>query len=115
MPCRDDMPTEEEETQRQKQNVQKTEYEKRINFLEHKNNVLEAGLCALINQIERDDRIITGDFLIEASNGRLINLVDFWVSHSKSDEARIYDRLYNIFSPDEIDLIKKILKTNETS
>lgn len=67
---------------------------------------LEAGLCAIITELEKKG--IANEVISQASKSGLINLMDFWDKHSKEDEARIAKKLHQ-FSEHEQEVIKKLL------
>ena len=66
----------------------------------------ESSLCAILSELER--RGLAGSVLASASRNGLIDVVSFWAKHSKSDEARIAQRLHE-FSVDEQAIIKNLL------
>lgn len=67
---------------------------------------LEAGLCAIITELEK--RKIAHEIISQASKSGLINLMDFWLNHSKEDETRLARELHK-FSEHEQAIIKKLL------
>lgn len=67
---------------------------------------LEASLCAVINELEA--RGIAADVVSQSSRHGWIDVMSFWAKHSKSDEARVAERLHR-FSVDEQKIIKKLL------
>jgi DNA-binding MarR family transcriptional regulator len=71
---------------------------------------LEAGLCALISELDRKG--IANEIISQASKSGLINLMDFWEAHSKEDETRIARALHH-FSEHEQIVMKKILNSNK--
>ncbi len=81
-------------------------YEYKIKDLNDQVKRLEAGLCALITELEKEgiaDRLIT-----QASKSGLIDLVDFWSNHSKEDETRLSKELHK-FSEHEQAVLKRLL------
>ena len=70
---------------------------------------LEAGLCAIISELERKG--IANEIISQASKSGLINLMDFWETHSKEDETKIARALHH-FSEHEQIIMKKILNNN---
>ena len=81
-------------------------YEHVINKLKDKVKYLEAGLCALITELEK--RGISNEVISQASKSGLIDLMGFWSDHSKSDEARLSKELHK-FSEHEQEMLRKIL------
>lgn len=73
-------------------------------------NRLEAGLCALISELERKG--IANEIISQASKSGLINLMDFWEIHSKEDNTRIARALHQ-FSEHEQIILKKLLNNND--
>jgi len=70
------------------------------------NNFLEASLCAIFTELEKEgilDRII-----FRASKNGTINIMDFWDKHKRKDEVRLFDEL-NKFSEHEKQILKKLL------
>ena len=81
-------------------------YENKIIELHDQVKQLEAGLCALITELEKEgiaDRVIT-----QASKSGLIDLVGFWKTHSKEDETRLSEELHK-FSEHEQAILKRLL------
>jgi hypothetical protein len=70
---------------------------------------LEAGLCAIISELERLE--IANQIISQASKSGLINLMDFWAGHSNEDESRIARALHQ-FSEHEQIVMKKLLNKN---
>ena len=86
--------------------VDPSPYEYKIRNLKDQVQRLEAGLCALITELEKEgiaDRIIT-----QASKSGLIDLVGFWANHSKEDEVRLSKELHK-FSEHEQAVLKRLL------
>ena len=71
---------------------------------------LEAGLCAIMSELDRKG--IANEIISQASKSGLINLMDFWEAHSKEDETRIARALHH-FSEHEQIVMKKILNSNK--
>ena len=78
--------------------------------LTDKVNRLEAGLCAIISELERKG--IANEIISQASKSGLINLMDFWEAHSKEDETKIARALHH-FSEHEQIVMKKLLNKND--
>lgn len=78
----------------------------RIIQLNDRINKLEAGLCAIITELEK--RNIADEILSQASKSGLINLMDFWLHHSKEDETRLSRELHK-FSEHEQEVLKRLL------
>ena len=70
---------------------------------------LEAGLCAIMSELDRKG--IANEIISQASKSGLINLMDFWEAHSKEDETRIARALHH-FSEHEQIVMKKLLNSN---
>ena len=86
------------------------EDKKKIHELKHMNKALEAGLCALITELEK--RNIANEVISQASKSGLINLMDFWAIHSKEDETRLAQKLHE-FSEHEQEVLKKLLNQKQ--
>ena len=65
---------------------------------------LEAGLCAIITELEKKG--IANEVISQASKSGVINLMDFWKKHSKEDEARLANKFHQ-FSEHEQEVIRK--------
>ncbi len=81
-------------------------YEYKIDILTTKNQLLEAGLCALISELEKEgiaDRLIKS-----ASEKGLVDLATFWQQHSYKDVVRLTKEL-DKYSEHEKELLKHIL------
>lgn len=81
-------------------------YQYEIRKLKDQVKRLEAGLCAIITEIQKEgiaDRVIT-----QASKSGLIDLVGFWANHSKEDEVRLSKELHK-FSEHEQAVLKRLL------
>ena len=79
---------------------------RKIAELIDQNRKLEAGLCAVITELEK--RKIADEIISQASKSGLINLMDFWLHHSKEDETRLSRELHR-FSEHEQDVLKRLL------
>ena len=79
---------------------------KRIAELTDQNRRLEAGLCAIITELE--ERNIADKIISQASKSGLIDLMDFWRKHSKDDESRLAEKLHR-FSEHEQKILKRLL------
>lgn len=82
-----------------------------VRQLTDKCSSLEAGLCAILNELE--SRGIAGEVAASASRHGLIDIMGFWNHHSKDDEARIAKSLHDNFSVDEQAVIRKLLKEDK--
>lgn len=104
MPCYSGPSIEEELEQKYRNKIsESTELNRK---LYDQNRKLQAGLCAIITELEKEkiaDRVIT-----QASKSGLIDLVSFWASHSKEDEARLSKELHK-FSEHEQEVLKRLL------
>lgn len=81
-------------------------YNEKIIHLENKCKFLEAGLCAIITELEKKD--VANEIISQASKSGLIDLMDFWNHHSKEDETRLALKLHQ-FSEHEQDVILRLL------
>ena len=77
-----------------------------ISILEKSNHFLEAGLCALITELEK--RNLANEIIPEASRKGLIDLMAFWQHHKKDDESRLRTELHR-YSVHEQEVLRKIL------
>jgi len=84
------------------------EHVKTIQELTQKIGWLEAGLCAIITELEKESKSKTNEILTNASRNGKISLIDFWTKHSKDDEVRLVNELHK-FSAHEQDVIKRLL------
>ena len=105
MPCYD--PREDEHVRVEYVYRDSPESSEKINELTDRNKKLEAGLCAIITELEK--RGIANEVISRASKSGLINLMDFWYQHSKEDEVRLAKEIHK-FSEHEQAIIKKLLK-----
>ena len=87
--------------------VDPSPYLTRISTLQDRVSWLEAALCALINEMDREE--ISNRIILSASRNGKINLLKFWEEHSKEDEARLLSK-FNSMSEHEKSLIKKMIK-----
>ena len=89
--------------------VNKTDHKllTKITILEDRNKYLEAGLCAIINELEK--RFISNEVMADASKNGMIDLFTFWHEHTKEDESRISARLNSEFSEHEQSILRKLL------
>lgn len=67
---------------------------------------LEAGLCAIISELEK--RGIANEIISDANKNGMINLSDFWAHHSQEDETRLAVKLHE-FSEHEQEVLKRLL------
>lgn len=70
---------------------------------------LEAGLCAIITELEK--RGIANEVISQASKSGLIDLMSFWEQHKKEDEVRLANELHK-FSEHEQEILRKLLNEN---
>lgn len=82
------------------------EDKKQIGLLTDVNKFLEAGLCALITELE--NRGIADEIISDASKKGVINLMGFWAKHTKEDYVRLSNELQK-FSQHEQDVLRKLL------
>jgi hypothetical protein len=84
------------------------EDKRKIAQLIDQNKWLEAGLCAIITELEK--RGIANEVVSQASKSGLINLMSFWKQHSKEDETRLAVELHK-FSEHEQEVLKRLLNS----
>lgn len=80
--------------------------ESEVSKREQKISFLEAGLCAIITELEK--RNLAEEIIPEASRKGLIDLVGFWNYHKKDDESRLMVELHK-FSIHEQEVLREIL------
>jgi hypothetical protein len=68
---------------------------------------LEAGLCAVIIELEK--RGIAIEVISEASKRGMVDLMSFWEKHSKEDEARLANKFHS-FSEHEQAMMRKMIR-----
>ena len=107
MPCYDGRENEPRIVYQNGVNPEPFKYE--ISRLHDRINWLEAGLCAIINELEK--KKIANEVISQASKSGLINLMDFWLHHSKEDETRLARELHK-FSEHEQEILRKLLNKN---
>lgn len=86
--------------------VDPTPYKTEIDQLKNVIDSLEAGLCAVITELEQ--RGIAYEILSHASKRGLIDLMSFWEKHSLKDEVRLAKELHK-FSEHEQAILKKLI------
>ena len=106
MPCYDGRDRENVRTE-YVNGVDPTPYNYKISNLTDQVARLEAGLCAIITELEKKG--IANEVISQASKSGLINLMDFWEKHSKEDEARLAKKFHS-FSEHEQDVIRKMVR-----
>jgi hypothetical protein len=74
------------------------------------NNYLEACLCAIITELEK--KKIANEIITKASRSGLLNIMSFWLEHSKKDKTRISNEFHS-FSEHEQSLIRKLIINGE--
>jgi len=67
---------------------------------------LEAALCAVFTELERDENL--ENIINRAEKNGHINLIDFWKKHKKEDEERLKKDLRK-YSEHELNVIRNIL------
>ena len=104
MPCYDGRSAESSIEYRNGVDPEPLEYE----IFQLKENVkkLAAGLCAIITELEQDG--IANQILSQASKSGLIDLMDFWDKHRKTDETRLAKELHK-YSEHEQAVFKRLL------
>ena len=94
MPCYDDRDRKDVRTE-YVNGVDPTPYKYKIDNLKDKVKRLEAGLCAIITELEK--REIANEVISQASKSGLIDLMEFWEQHSKEDEARLAKKFHQLY------------------
>lgn len=74
------------------------------------NNYLEACLCAIITELEK--KKIANEIITKASRSGLLDIMGFWLEHSRKDKTRISNKFHS-FSEHEQSLIKKLIINGE--
>jgi len=104
MPCYDGRDSEPRVVYQNGVDPQPLKYE--ISQLEDKIKRLEAGLCAIISELEKKG--IANEIISQASKSGLVDLMAFWSAHSKEDETRLAKELHK-FSEHEQEILKTLL------
>lgn len=78
--------------------------------LKNDNRKMEAGLCAILTELEK--RGIANEVISQASKSGLIDLMTFWEKHSKEDEARLAKKFHE-FSEHEQAQLKKLINSGK--
>lgn len=86
--------------------VDPAKFNTEIDALKRTVNSLEAGLCAIISELENSG--MAQQYLLKASSGGLIDLVGFWAAHKKDDVSRIAKKLSE-FSEHEQKILRNLL------
>ena len=81
----------------------------KIEDLIKRNKYLEAGLCAIITELEK--RNIANEIINKASKNGIIDLINFWNCHFDNDKTRLSVELFK-YSEHEKAIIKQILNEN---
>ena len=71
---------------------------------------LEACLCAIITELEK--KKIANEIITRASRNGLLDIMDFWLKHSKKDKTKIAN-VFHSFSKHEQSLIRKLITNGE--
>lgn len=82
----------------------------KINNLKDNVARLEAGLCAIITELEK--RGIANEVISQASKSGLIDLMSFWEKHSNEDRVRLAKK-FHAFSEHEQQIIRKMMSNGE--
>jgi len=82
-------------------------YQTEIRKLRNKITKLEAGLCAIITELEKKG--IAQVILAIASRRGKIDLDEFWKNHSKEDKTRLRKQ-FKKFSEHEQEVIKELIR-----
>jgi uncharacterized protein (UPF0335 family) len=109
MPCRDGRDNENVRIE-YVNGVNPTQFLGKINKIESEKRELEAGLCAIITELEKMG--IAKKVLIVASKNGSIDLFKFWENHHQEDKDRLRGKIKTL-SNHEKDLLKKMARNNE--
>lgn len=74
--------------------------------LKDENRFLQAGLCAILTELEKANTI--NPIIYLASDNGKINLLDFWKNHKQTDVQRLQKEL-DKFSRHEKEILKSLL------
>ena len=80
-----------------------------IHQLQKRNSWLEAGLCAIITELEKKN--IANEVISQASKSGLIDLMSFWHAHKNEDVTRLAKELHK-FSEHEQDVLRRLLNNS---
>jgi hypothetical protein len=81
-------------------------YQKLLREKDH----LEACLCAIITELEK--KKIANEIITKASRNGLLDIMEFWLEHSKKDKTKIAN-VFHSFSKHEQSLIRKLITNGE--
>ena len=81
-------------------------YQKLLREKDH----LEACLCAIITELEK--KKIANEIITRASRSGLVDIMEFWLEHSKKDKTKIAN-VFHSFSKHEQSLIRKLITNGE--
>ncbi len=81
-------------------------YQKLLREKDH----LEACLCAIITELEK--KKIANEIITKASRSGLVDIMGFWLEHSKKDKTKIANKFHS-FSKHEQSLIRKLITNGE--
>lgn len=87
------------------------EDDEKLKTLSEKVPYLEAVLCAIFSELDR--RNIAEEVIAEASRYGLINIMDLYLEHSKTDKARLAKDIHTRYSKDELLIIKELIKNTQ--
>lgn len=108
MPCYDPRDDEELEELREKiKNDERLRLEE-LHSLKDSNNKLEAMLCAICNELQRND--ILYSIISEAQRKGKIDILSFVEKHIDNDKIRLANDIQKRYSVDELKVIKELLK-----
>lgn len=107
MPCYDGRDNEPRIIYQNGVNPEPFKYE--ISRLQDRVNWLEAGLCAIITELEKKN--IANEVISQASKSGLIDLMSFWHQHKNEDVTRLAKELHK-FSEHEQDVLRKLLNNS---
>jgi hypothetical protein len=82
------------------------DYENQIAVLRKDNRQLEAALCAVFNELEKDG--VLDDIIAVASKNADIDLAAIWKRHVSADMDRL-KRDLSQYSEHELNMLKKII------
>lgn len=107
MPCYDGRDNEPRIVYQNGVNPEPFKYE--ISRLRDRINWLEAGLCAIITELEKKN--IANEVISQASKSGLTDLMSFWHQHKNEDVTRLAKELHK-FSEHEQVILRRLLNNN---
>lgn len=89
------------------EHTKEEELERTVARLGRANHNMEAALCAIFTELE--ERGITHEVMMVASQKGEIDLMAFWARHQKEDKTRIAKLLNKHFSEHELGIARRLL------